>query len=63
MEEVPRNEQLFLLMDANTHTGRREKGQAGSNDSRILGGYGRNTLNDNGKLPLYPSLTTMTKLL
>ena len=64
MEEVPKHEQLFVLMDANARTGRREKGQAnartgrrekgqvGSKDTKILGAYGRDTLNDNGELLL-----------
>ena len=51
-EEVPQHEQLFVLMDANAPTGRREKGQAGSKDSKTLGAYGRDTLNDNGELLL-----------
>ena len=53
MEEVPRHEQLFVLMDANARTGRREKGQVGSKDSKILDAYGRDTLNDNGELLLF----------
>ena len=52
MEEVSKHEQLFVLMDANARTGRREKGQVGSKDSKILGAYGRDTLNDNGELLL-----------
>ena len=52
VEEIPRHEQLFVLMDANAHTGRREKGQAGSKDSRSFGAYGRDILNDNGELLL-----------
>ena len=48
-EDVPKHEQLFVLMDANARTGRREKGQVGSKDSKILGAYGRDTLNDNGE--------------
>ena len=52
MEEVPRHEQLFVLMDANARTGRREKGHVGSKDSKILSAYGRDTLNDNGELLL-----------
>ena len=44
MEEVPKHEQLVVLMDANARTGRREKGQVGSKDSKILGAYGRDTL-------------------
>ena len=52
VEEVPRHEQLFVLMDANARTGKMEKGQVGSKDSKILGAYGRDTLNDNGELLL-----------
>ena len=52
VEEVSKHEQLFVLMDANARTGRREKGQMGSMDSKILGAYGRDTLNDNGELLL-----------
>ena len=52
MEEVPKHEQLFVLMDANARKGRREKGQVGSKDSKVLGAYGRDTLNDNGELLL-----------
>ena len=52
LEEVPKHEQLFVLMDANARTGRREKIQVGSKDSKILGAYGRDTLNDNGELLL-----------
>ena len=61
VKEVPKHEQLFVLMDANARTGRREKGQVRSKDNKILGAYGRDTLNDNGELLLcYPSLTTIT---
>ena len=35
MEEVPKYEQLFVLMNANARTGRREKGQVGSKDSKF----------------------------
>ena len=49
---MPKHEQLFVSMDANARTGRREKGQVGSKDSKILGTYGRNNLNDNGELLL-----------
>ena len=44
VEEVPKHEQLFVLMDANARTGRREKGHIGSKDSKIIGAYGRETL-------------------
>ena len=52
VEEVPKPEQLFVLMDVNARTGRREKGQVGSKDSKTLCAYGRDTFNDNGELPL-----------
>ena len=52
VEEVPGHEQLFVLMDANARTGRREKGQVRSKDSKILGAHGRDALNDNGELLL-----------
>ena len=52
VEEVPKHEQLFVLMDANARTGRMEKEQMGSKDSKILGAYGRDTLNDKGELLL-----------
>ena len=52
VKEVPKHEQLFVLMDVNARTGRREKGQVGSKDSKILGAYGRDTLNGNGELQL-----------
>ena len=41
-----------MLMDANTRTGRWEKGGVGSMDGKIIIAYGRDTLNDNGKLLL-----------
>ena len=53
MEEVPEHEQLFVLMNANARTGRREKGQVGSKDSKILDAYGRDILSDNGELLLF----------
>ena len=52
MKDVPRHEQLPVLMDANARTGRREKGGVGSKDNKSLGAYGRGTLNDNGELLL-----------
>ena len=52
VEEVSRHEQLFVLRDADARTGRRERGQVGSKDSKILGAYGRDTLSDNGELLL-----------
>ena len=52
VEEVPKHEQLFVLMDANDRTGRREKGQVGSKDRKILDAYDRDTLDDKGELLL-----------
>ena len=52
VKEVPRHERLFVLMDADARTGRREKGGVGRKDNKILGAYGRDTLNDNGELLL-----------
>ena len=52
VKEVPRREQLFVLMDANARTGSRENGGVGSKDNKIIGAYGQDTLNDNGKLLL-----------
>ena len=52
VKDVPRHEQLFMLMDANARTERREKGGVGSKDIKILGAHGRDTLNDNGELLL-----------
>ena len=52
VKEVPRHEQMFVLMDANARTGRRGKGWVGSKDNKILGSYGRDTFNDNGELLL-----------
>ena len=48
-----KHQHLFVLMDANARTRRRERGQVGSKDSKILGAYGRDTLNDSGELLLF----------
>ena len=50
VQKVPKYEQLFVLMDANACMGRRKKGQLGCKDNKSFGVYGRDTLNDNGKL-------------
>ena len=50
VKEVPKHEQLFVLMDANARTGRREKRQVRSKDIKIFDAYGRDTLNDHGEL-------------
>ena len=52
-EEVPKHEQLAVLMDTYARMGRREKGQVGSKDNNIFGDhYGRGTLYVNGELLL-----------
>ena len=50
VEEVPEHEQLFMLMDANARTGRREKGGVRSKANEVLGACGRDSLNNNGEL-------------
>ena len=48
---MPAREHVFVLTDANARTGkRRERG--GETDSKVLGAYGRDVLNENGKLLL-----------
>ena len=48
VKEGPEHEQFFvLLMDANACTGRRGGGKRGSEECKVLGAYGRDTLNDN----------------
>ena len=48
---VPAREYVFVLTDANATTGNRGEG-GGEADSKVLGAYGRNVLNENGKLLL-----------
>ena len=49
VKEVPEHEQLFVLMEANARTGRRGGGKLGSEECKVLGAYGRDSLNDNGE--------------
>ena len=44
-------EYVYVLTDANARTGKRGEG-GGEADSKVLGVYGRDTLNENGKLLL-----------
>ena len=62
VEEVPKHEQLFVLMDANARTGRREKGQVGSRIAKFSVPTAEipSTTTENY---CSPSLTTMTQLL
>ena len=46
---VPAREYFFVLTDANARTGKRGEGR-GETDSKVLGAYGREKLNENGKL-------------
>ena len=48
--EVPNHEQSFVLMDANTRTGRRRGGGPGNEHCGVLGAYGRDTRHDNGEI-------------
>ena len=56
---IPAKECLYVLMDANARTGRRIEGES-LQDEEILGTYGRDELNDNGKRLL--SFATDNKL-
>ena len=44
-----RNERLFVLVDASARTGKRIEGRG---DGRVLGAYGRDEFDGNGKHPL-----------
>ena len=48
---VPAREYVFVFTDANARTGKRGVG-GGEADSKVLGAYGRDKLNENGKLLL-----------
>ena len=48
---VPAREYVFVLTDTNARTGKRGEG-GGETDSKVLGAYGRDKLNENGKLLL-----------
>ena len=48
---VPTGEYVFVLTDANARTGKRGEG-GGEADSKVLGAYRRDKLNENGKLLL-----------
>ena len=44
--QIPSKECLLVLIDANVRTGKRVQG---CDDSKVLGAYGRDKLNYNGK--------------
>ena len=48
---VPAREYVFVLTDTNARTGKRGE-DGGEADSKVLGAYGRDVLNENGKLLL-----------
>ena len=48
---VPARENVFILTDANARTGKRGEGED-ETDSKVLGAYGQDKLNENGKLLL-----------
>ena len=48
---VPTREYVFILTDANARTGKGGEG-GGEADSKVLSAYGRDMLNENGKLLL-----------
>ena len=49
VEQIPTKECLSVLVDANVRTGKR---MDGCGDGRVLGAYGRDELNNNGKRQL-----------
>ena len=51
VQRIPAKECLYVLMDANARTGRKIEGES-LQDEGILGTYGRDELNYNGKLLL-----------
>ena len=53
MEEVPKHEERFVLMDANVRTGMREKLGVEGKDNNIIFAYVQDTLNYNGELLLF----------
>ena len=46
VKPIPTKDLLFVLIDANARTGKRMEG---CDDGRVLGAYGRDDLNNNGK--------------
>ena len=51
VKPVPAREHVFVLTDANARMGKRGEG-GGEIDSKVLGAYGRDVLNENGMLLL-----------
>ena len=40
VKEVPEHKHLFVIMDANSRTGRRRRGKLGSEECKTFGAYG-----------------------
>ena len=59
---VPAREYVFILTDTNARTGKRVEGVREA-DSKVLGAYGRDKLNENGKLLLVFAEENMLALL
>ena len=59
VQRIPKKECIFELMDANARTGEKIEGER-TEDDRVLGAYGRDDLNNNGKRVL--NFTTDNKL-
>ena len=49
MKEVPEHEELFVVRDAIVRTEQRCGGRLRIEECKVLGGYGRDALNDNGE--------------
>ena len=58
---VPAREYVFVLTDANARIWKKGEG-GGEADSKVLGAYGRDKLNENGKLLLGVSKKTISSL-
>ena len=58
---VPAREYVFVSTDANVRTGKRGEG-GGETDSKVLGAYDRDMLNENGKLYCWVSQKTTNSL-
>ena len=48
VQQIPKKEFIFVLMDANARTGEKIEGER-TDDDGVLGAYGRDELNNNGK--------------
>ena len=55
VKEVLEHEPLFVFIDANKRTGRREVGGVGIEECRVHGVYSQDALNDNGERLLFVS--------